>query len=544
MSVRLYTVPKPINEHVLSYAPGSNERKRLKEEIERQSKMVVEIPLIIAGKEIHTEKKIQLTKPHNHKHVIANVSIAGEHELKLSVEAAKQAKADWSDMPFEHRASIFLKAAELISTKYRAFLNAATMLGQSKTSYQAEIDSACELADFLRFNVYFAESIYREQPFNEQGIWNRTDFRPLEGFIVAITPFNFTAIGGNLCSAPALMGNTVVWKPSNTSSLSNYFIMKIFIEAGLPDGVINFVPCEGSNASKYLLTDTDLGGVHFTGSTGVFNTIWKNIGNNIERYRSYPRLVGELGGKNFVFAHSSTDIDTLVVALVRGAFEYQGQKCSAASRAYIPASIWDEVKTKLLAEIEKIKIGEIEDFTNFMGAVIDEKAFDRITSYIDEARKSDDTEVLCGNYDKTTGWFISPTVILTKNPNYRTMKDELFGPVLTIYIYEDKDFLDALVYCNTGSNYALTGAIFAKDRKVITYMEKALSSAAGNFYINDKPTGAVVGQQPFGGSRSSGTNDKAGSALNLYRWTCLRTIKETFTAPTRVEYPFMSKEDI
>ena len=542
MSVRLYTVPKPTNEPVLNYAPGSSEKKLLKKELIRQSESIIKIPLIIGGEEIFTENTFEITMPHNHQHVLATVSIAGAEEIKKSVQAAKNAKMAWADMPFEHRASIFLKAAELITTKYRPLINAATMLGQSKTVYQAEIDAACELSDFLRFNAFFAETIYKEQPFNAPGIWNRTDFRPLDGFIVAISPFNFTAIGGNLCSAPALMGNTVVWKPSSTATLSNYYVMKIFMEAGLPAGVINFTPCNGKDASKYMFTDKDLGGVHFTGSTGVFNTIWKNIGNDIENYMSYPRLVGELGGKNFVFAHSSADVDALVVALVRGAFEYQGQKCSAASRAYIPKSIWAEVEKKLLGEIKKIKVGDVSDFTNFMGAVIDKTAFEKITSYIEEARKSKEAEVICGSYDNTTGWFVTPTVILTTNPDYRTMKEEIFGPVLTIYVYDDHKFLEAFDYCNYGSNYALTGAIFANDREVIAAMEKALSSAAGNFYINDKPTGAVVGQQPFGGSRSSGTNDKAGSPWNLYRWTCLRTIKETFTPPTQVEYPFMDEE--
>jgi len=542
MSVKFYSVPKPINEPVQNYAPGSSERKLLKDELIRQSHEIIEIPLIIDGKEIPCEHQTELYMPHNHQHLLAKVSIASVDDLQKSVTTAKKVKKDWADMPFEHKASIFLKAAELISTKYRSLINAATMLGQSKTAYQAEIDAACELIDFLRFNVYFAESIYKEQPLNAPGIWNRIDFRPLEGFIVAISPFNFTAIGGNLCTAPALMGNTVVWKPSTTAALSNYYLMKILLEAGLPAGVINFVPSKGNEISKHIISDPDLGGVHFTGSTSVFNTIWKAIGNNIEQYRAYPRLVGELGGKNFIFAHASTDINSLVVALVRGAFEYQGQKCSAASRAYIPQSIWYEVKDRLLSEIKELKTGDVADFSNFMGAVIDQKAFQEITTYIDEARHSSETEVLCGEYDQSIGWFITPTIILTKNPYSRTMKEEIFGPVLTIYVYQDSDFEKTLEMCSTGSKYALTGAIFAQDRKVINLMENIFSAAAGNFYINDKPTGAVVGQQPFGGASASGTNDKAGSPLNLYRWTCLRTIKETFLPPQKVGYLSMQEK--
>lgn len=542
MTNGIFSVPKPINEPILNYAPSSAEKKQLKLELERQSKLVLDIPIIIGGKEYRTATTKKVVMPHNHKHVLATFSIAGETELKLACKAAMDAKAIWANLPFQHRASIFLKAAQLISTKYRATVNAATMLGQSKTAYQAEIDSACELADFLRFNVHFAEEIYKGQPLNTNGVWNRMEYRPLDGFVAAISPFNFTAIGGNLCSSPAIMGNTVVWKPATTAMLSNYYVMKIFQEAGLPDGVINFVPCNGSDASKYVLSNPDMAGFHFTGSTGVFNGIWSMVGQNIASYRSYPRLVGETGGKDFVFAHKTAEINPLVTALVRGAFEYQGQKCSAASRAFIPASIWPEVKTKLLAETSKIKVGDVNDFTNFMGAVIDEPAFKSIIKYIDEAKASPDAEVLCGSYDSTIGYFIQPTIILAKKPDYRTMREEIFGPVLTIYVYNDADFDKTLELCDTTSPYALTGAIFAQNRDVIAHMENALSNCAGNFYINDKPTGAVVGQQPFGGARASGTNDKAGSVLNLYRWVSPRTIKETFVSADTIPYPFMEEK--
>lgn len=542
MSNGIFSVPYPKNEPVLEYAPSSSERHSLKAELKRQSELVVDVPIIIGGNEIRTEEKRSVVMPHDHSHTLAHFYYAGKDEIKKACQAALKAKASWSALPFEHRAAIFLKAAELISTKYRALINAATMLGQGKTAYQAEIDAACELADFLRYNVYFAQEIYKGQPENSCGIWNRVEYRPLDGFVAAITPFNFTAIGANLCSAPALMGNTVVWKPSDNAVLSNYYVMQIFTEAGLPAGVINFVPCRGEDAGKYILTNSDLGGVHFTGSTAVFNTIWQTIGKNINKYRSYPRIVGETGGKDFVFAHNSANVDALVTALIRGAFEYQGQKCSAASRAYIPSSIFPQVKEKLLSEIAKIKVGDVRDFTNFMGAVISQKAFDKIKGYIDYARQSDEAKILCGGYDDSKGYFVQPTVILTTNPNFRTMKEEIFGPVLTIYEYQDKDLDKTLKLCDTTTAYALTGAIFAKDREAIAYMENALRFSAGNFYINDKCTGAVVGQQPFGGSRASGTNDKAGSILNLYRWVSPRTIKEVFTPPTAFEYPFMDEE--
>lgn len=542
MNNAIFNIPTPVNETVLSYAVGSKERSDLKQMLHNLSSTVMDIPLIINGKSITTSNIKQVVMPHNHKHILANYSIAGANEMQLAINSAMAAKNTWADMPFEHRSAIFLKAAELISTKYRAAINAATMLGQSKTCYQAEIDSACELADFLRFNVYFAETIYRQQPISTKGVINRMEYRPLDGFVTAISPFNFTAIGGNLSSSPAIMGNTVIWKPASTSILSNYIIMQILMEAGLPDGVINFLPCEGSEISKNVLSNSNLAGLHFTGSTAVFNTIWKNIGNSIDNYISYPRLVGETGGKDFIFAHSSACTDELVTAMVRGAFEYQGQKCSAASRAFIPSSLWTAVKTKLLREIAKIKVGDVADFSNFMGAVIDEKAFDSIVKYIDNAKKCKDAEVLCGSYDKSVGYFITPTVIVAKTPDYVSMKEEIFGPVLTIYVYEDSDFEKTLKICDTGSPYALTGAIFATPREVIVHMEQALSNCAGNFYINDKPTGAVVGQQPFGGARASGTNDKAGSVLNLYRWVSPRTIKETLIPAAAFEYPFMDAE--
>lgn len=542
MNNAIFNIPTPINEGVLNYGVGSKERAELKQALQNLSGTVMDIPLIINGKQVQTNKIKKVVMPHNHKHILANYCVAGENEMRMAIDSCLKAKTEWANMPFEHRSAIFLKAAELISGKYRATVNAATMLGQSKTCYQAEIDSACELSDFLRFNVYFAESIYRQQPLSSKGIINRMEYRPLDGFVTAISPFNFTAIGGNLCSSPAIMGNTVLWKPATTSILSNYIVMQIFMEAGLPDGVINFLPCEGAEISKHVLSDRNLAGVHFTGSTSTFNTIWKNIGNNISNYISYPRLVGETGGKDFIFAHSSACADELVTALVRGAFEYQGQKCSAASRAFIPSTLWSAIKPKLLREIAKIKVGDVNDFSNFMGAVIDEKAFDSIAKYIDDAKNSKDAEVLCGSYDKSVGYFINPTVIVAKTPDYVTMKEEIFGPVITIYVYDEKDFDATLKICDSGSAYALTGAIFATPREVIVHMEKALANCAGNFYINDKPTGAVVGQQPFGGARASGTNDKAGSVLNLYRWVSPRTIKETLSPAVAFEYPFMAEK--
>jgi len=539
MSSAIFTVPQPVNETILSYAKGTSERAALEAELARQASQILDIPIIIGGKEIRTNKRAKCCMPHDHGHILAEYSMAGPEELKAAANAAMKAKTAWYALPWEHRASIFLKAADLLAGPWRMKLNAATMLGQSKTAHQAEIDSACEMADFLRFNVHFAQSIFQNQPISSPGMWNRMEYRPLSGYVAAISPFNFTAIGGNLPTAPAIMGNTVVWKPASTAVFSNYLFYQLMKEAGLPDGVINFVPCSGPDMSKVILTDPRMAGFHFTGSTGVFNSCWKLVGDNIDKYDSYPRLVGETGGKDFIFAHNTASIKPLVTAMVRGAYEYQGQKCSAASRAYIPESSWPQVKEGLLAEIDKIKVGDVRDFTNFMGAIIDEKAYTSIVEYIDHAHASPDAEVLCGNYDSTKGWFITPTVILAKTPDFKTMVEEIFGPVLTIYVYPDDAFETTLKSCCTVSPYALTGAIFSQDRDILAYMESMLADAAGNFYINDKPTGAVVGQQPFGGSRASGTNDKAGSILNLLRWTSPRTIKETFVPAEDVGYPFM-----
>ena len=541
MSNAYFKIGKPFNEPVRDYLPGSKERESLKAELERQSSQVVKIPLIIGGREFWTDQLGTCVMPHDHDHVIAQYCTAGEKELKMAIEAAMKAKKEWEALPTEQRLSIFLKAAELLTGPWRDRINAATMLGQSKTAYQAEIDSACELADFLRFNVYFAQRIYEEQPNNTAGVWNRMEYRPLDGFVTAISPFNFTSIGGNLSTAPAITGNVVLWKPASTAILSNYCFMKLLEEAGLPAGVINFIPCRGSDASRYVLTDSRLSGFHFTGSTGVFSSVWSLVGENITNYNGYPRLVGETGGKDFIFAHKSAAVRPLVSALVRGAFEYQGQKCSAASRAYIPASIWPEVKRLVLEETAKLKVGDVRDFTTFMGAVIDQSAFRTITGYIDYAKASADAEVLCGGYDGSKGWFVYPTVIEAKKPDFKTMVEEIFGPVLTVYVYPDEEFEKTLEICDTSTPYGLSGAIFANDRQAVARMEKALAGAAGNFYINDKPTGAVIGQQPFGGARASGTNDKAGSMLNLYRWISPRTLKENFAPDEEITYPFMEE---
>ncbi|MDO4568223.1 MAG: L-glutamate gamma-semialdehyde dehydrogenase [Clostridia bacterium] len=542
MNNAFFTVPKPYNEPILSYMPGSPERQALKDELARQSAEVVTIPLIIGGKEVYTEVFADVRAPHDHGHVLARYCVATEKELRLAIDAALDAKAQWAAMPFEHRAAIFLKAADMLAGPLRAKINAATMLGQSKTVFQAEIDSACELCDFFRFNAYFASQIYGEQPLNSKGVWNRLEYRPLDGFVVAISPFNFTSIGGNLPSAPALMGNTVLWKPSSTAVLSNYYVMRLLMDAGLPAGVINFIPSRGREVSEHVLTHPMLAGFHFTGSTEVFSGVFTTVGNNIRNYHSYPRLVGETGGKDFIFAHSSADVEALSAAMVRGAFEYQGQKCSAASRAFIPASLWEAVRARTVAIMETLKVGDVCDFTTFMGAVIDEKSFDFIAGHIDMARESQDAELICGGYDSSKGYFIQPTLIRAYKPDFPTMVTELFGPVLTVYVYDDADFDATLELCDKATAYALTGAIFARDRQVIAHMERALADCAGNFYINDKPTGAVVGQQPFGGARASGTNDKAGSALNLYRWLSPRTIKESFVSPTDITYPYMCRE--
>ena len=541
MSNAYFKIEKPANETARNYLPGSQERESLKAELERQSSQVVKIPLIIGGREVWTDQPGTCVMPHDHEHVIAQYCNAGEKELRMAIESAMEAKREWEALPAEQRLSIFLKAAELLTGPWRDRINAATMLGQSKTAYQAEIDAACELADFLRFNVYFAQRIYEEQPNNAPGVWNRMEYRPLDGFVTAISPFNFTSIGGNLSTAPAITGNVVLWKPASTAILSNYYFMKLLEEAGLPAGVINFIPCRGADASRYVLTDPRLSGFHFTGSTGVFSSVWSLVGENISIYNGYPRLVGETGGKDFIFAHKSAAVKPLVSALVRGAFEYQGQKCSAASRAYIPESIWPEVKRLVLEETAKLKVGDVRDFTTFMGAVIDQSAFRTITGYIDYAKASADAEVLCGGYDGSKGWFVYPTVIEAKKPDFKTMTEEIFGPVLTVYVYPDEEFEKTLKLCDASTPYGLSGAVFANDRQAVARMEKALSGTAGNFYINDKPTGAVIGQQPFGGARASGTNDKAGSMLNLYRWISPRTLKENFAPDEAVTYPFMEE---
>ena len=536
-----FTIERPANDPFKGYMPGSPEREELKKELQRQSSQIVKIPLIINGEEIYTEKTIKVTMPHDHSHIIAECCMAGEKELKLAIEAALAAKEEWETMPWEHRSAIFLKAADCITGSYRKVLNASTMLGQSKTAFQAEIDIA-ELADFLRFGVWSAQEIFKQQPASSDGIWNRQDYRPLEGFICAISPFNFTSIGGNLPTAPAIVGNVALWKPSRTAVLSNYYYMKLLMHCGLPKGVINFIPSSGSDVSKYVLSDPHLAGFHFTGSTGVFQGVWKQVGENIANYHCYPRLVGETGGKDFIFAHNSSDVPALVSAMVRGAFEYQGQKCSAVSRVYVPKSIWPEVKEGVLAETAKLKGGDPRDFTSFMCAVIDKKAFDSIAGYIDYAKESPDAEVLCGGYDGSKGYFVQPTVIQALKPDFKTMKEEIFGPVMTVYVYEDEELDAMLKECDEGSPYALSGAIFAQDRLAIAKMEAALKNAAGNFYINDKPTGAVVGRQPFGGARASGTNDKAGSMLNLIRWASPRTVKECFLPTGEITYGYMAEE--
>ncbi|MCL2526564.1 MAG: L-glutamate gamma-semialdehyde dehydrogenase [Coriobacteriia bacterium] len=542
MNNAIYNVPTPINEPVRNYAPGSPERASIKAELERMAAAEpMQIPYVIDGKEYFEGPKKQVVMPHDHAHVLADFTMAGIDELKDAVNSAMDAKESWAAMPWEHRAAIFLKAADLVAGPWRDRINASTMLGQSKTVYQAEIDAACELADFLRFNVFFAQEIYKNQPESAPTMWNRMEHRPLSGFVLAISPFNFTAIGGNLPTAPALMGNTVVWKPASTSVLSNYLVYQVLREAGLPDGVINFVPSRGADVDTAVIQDPRMAGFHFTGSTEVFSQVWRVIGDNIKMYENYPRMVGETGGKDFIFAHPTADVRSVVVAMVRGAFEYQGQKCSAASRCYIPESLWPAIKEDLLAEVAKLKVGDVRDFTNFMGAVIDEPAFKSITGYIDYAAASDEAEVLCGSYDGSKGYFVEPTVIQTTNPNFKTMVEEIFGPVLTVYVYPDAQLEETLISCRDASVYALTGAIFAQDRAALMQMDTALADAAGNFYINDKPTGAVVGQQPFGGGRASGTNNKAGSTLNLLCWTSPRTVKETFVPAQQVEYPFMDE---
>lgn len=538
MSNGYFKVEMPKNEPVKAYLPGSPERASLKKELERQSAQVVQVPMIIGGKEVWTERKTKAVMPHDHAHVIAEAASGGEKELKDAIAAALAARKAWTEMPMEHRVSIFLKAADLIAGPMRDKVNVATMLGQSKTVYQAEIDT-CELIDFLRFNVYYLQQIYDRQPNNTPNVWNRIEYRPLEGFVTAISPFNFTSIGANLPTAPAIAGNVVLWKPATTAVLSNYYVMQALMAAGLPAGVINFVPSRGSDMSKYVLSDPNLAGFHFTGSTEVFSGVYSLVGENIKKYKTYPRLVGETGGKDFIFAHNSADVPGLVAALTRASYEYQGQKCSAASRAFVPASIWPQVKEGMLAEIEKIKIGDITDFTNLMGAVIDASAFKTNKEYIDYAKASEDAEVICGGYDDSKGYFVYPTLIEAKKPDFKTMVEEIFGPVMTVYVYPDDKLDETLASCDTATSYGLSGAIFADDREAIVKMENALKGAAGNFYINDKPTGAVIGQQPFGGARASGTNDKAGSEINMYRWLSPRTIKELRVPCLDVTYPYM-----
>ena len=537
MSNGYFKVEMPKNEPVKAYLLGSPERASLKKELERQSAQVVQVPMIIGGKEVWTERKTKAVMPHDHAHVIAEAASGGEKELKDAIAAALAARKAWTEMPMEHRVSIFLKAADLIAGPMRDKVNAATMLGQSKTAYQAEIDT-CELIDFLRFNVYYLQ-IYDRQPNNTPNVWNRIEYRPLEGFVTAISPFNFTSIGANLPTAPAIAGNVVLWKPATTAVLSNYYVMQALMAAGLPAGVINFVPSRGSDMSKYVLSDPNLAGFHFTGSTEVFSGVYSLVGENIKKYKTYPRLVGETGGKDFIFAHNSADVPGLVAALTRASYEYQGQKCSAASRAFVPASIWPQVKEGMLAEIEKIKIGDITDFRNLMGAVIDASAFKTNKEYIDYAKASEDAEVICGGYDDSKGYFIYPTLIEAKKPDFKTMVEEIFGPVMTVYVYPDDKLDETLASCDTATSYGLSGAIFADDREAIVKMEDALKGTAGNFYINDKPTGAVIGQQPFGGARASGTNDKAGSEINMYRWLSPRTIKELRVPCLDVTYPYM-----
>lgn len=533
----------PENEPVRDYAPGSEDAKKLKEALDALKSEQRDVPMYIGGEEVRTGKLVSMHPPHDHSFVLGNFHQGDASHVEQAIDAALKARKEWSETSWEHRAAIFLKAAELIATKYRYKLNAATMLAQSKNAFQAEIDSACEIIDFLRFNVHYLSEIYSQQPISPEGINNRLEYRALEGFVLAVTPFNFTAIAGNLPTSAAMCGNVVVWKPANTQVYSAQVIMEILMEAGLPAGVINLVYASGPVVGDICFNHADFAGVHFTGSTGVFQSMWKTIGENIHKYKTYPRIVGETGGKDFVFVHPTANNDAVVANLLRGAFEYQGQKCSAASRAYLPKSKADAILDALKAEMDTLKIGKTDDFSNFVNAVIDEKAFDKLAGYIDDAKKDADAEVIIGGtYDKSTGYFIHPTVILAKKPDYITMCEELFGPILTVYIYEDEEWKETLEVLDNTSPYALTGAIFAQDRYAIEYMTKALVNAAGNFYINDKPTGAVVGQQPFGGARASGTNDKAGSALNLYRWLSARTIKETYVPVTDYRYPFHSEE--
>ena len=538
-----WNIPRPHNEPVLSYAPGSPERAALKAALASVGARQAEIPAVVGGREIRTGNTHNVVSPHCHQRVLARTHQADRKTIEAAVDAAVEAQRDWGHWRFEDRAAVFLRAAELLATTHRQLLNAATMLGQSKTAFQAEIDSACELIDFLRFNVHYAERIYHEQPDSSPGVWNRLDHRPLEGFVYAITPFNFTAIGGNLPTAPALMGNAVVWKPAATAMLSNWFIYKLLEEAGLPPGVINFLPGDSIEVSKALLSDRRLAGIHFTGSTPVFQSLWQTVASNLDSYAGYPRIVGETGGKDFILAHASADVDALAVAIVRGAYEYQGQKCSAASRAYIPDTLWPAVRDRVVAMIQEIRMGDVADFRNFMGAVIDRRAFTRLRDHLESAKRDAGVKILAGGgTDDSVGFFVEPTLLQVEDPAYRLMCEEIFGPVLTTHVYSERRWRETLTLVDQTSPYALTGAVFARDRSAITEADRALRHSAGNYYINDKPTGAVVGQQPFGGSRASGTNDKAGSVLNLLRWVSPRSIKETLNPPRDFRYPFMEAE--
>lgn len=544
MSNAIYKVPKALNEPVKSYAPGSPERAALRAELKAQKSTTIDIPMIIGGERIFTDNKKTIRPPHDLSHTLGTYNQGDVTHVKMAIDAALAAKKDWENLPWQERAAIFLRAADLLAGPYRARMNAATMLGQSKNIYQAEIDAVCELADFFRFNVEYMTEIYAQQPYSPATTWNRLEYRPLEGFVFALTPFNFTSIAANLSCAPAMLGNVVVWKPAISQAYSAGVIMEVLEAAGLPKGVINLVFVGGQTAGEVIFKHPEFAGLHFTGSTGVFQQLWKTVGDNISTYKSYPRLVGETGGKDFVIAHPSSDAKAVAVALSRGAFEFQGQKCSAASRAYIPKSLWKDVKKHLLDDLKDFKMGDVEDFGNFINAVIDEKAFDSISSYIAYAKEAADAEIIAGgNYDKSKGYFIEPTVILTENPHFKTMEEEIFGPVLTIYVYADKKWEETLDLVDSTSPYALTGAVFSQDRYALQTAFEKLRNAAGNFYINDKPTGAVVGQQPFGGARGSGTNDKAGSVLNLFRWINARTIKENFVPPTDYKYPFLSTQD-
>ncbi|WP_421763494.1 L-glutamate gamma-semialdehyde dehydrogenase [Ekhidna sp.] len=535
-----FFIPDPINEPIFSYAPGTAPREELLAKYKEMYSQKIDAPMFIGAKEVHTDNKIAMTCPHDHQHVLGHFSEGDKTHVKAAIDAALEAKEDWEKMSWENRASIFLKAADLLAGPYRAKINAATMLGQGKNVHQAEIDAACEFIDFLRFNVAFMQELYMQQPISSEGIWNRMEYRPLEGFIFAITPFNFTAISGNLPAAPAMMGNTVVWKPSYTQVYSAQVIMEVFKKAGLPDGVINLIYVDGPVAGEEVFNHPDFSGLHFTGSTGVFKTLWKTIGANLDSYKTYPRIVGETGGKDFVVAHKSADAKEVATGLVRGSFEFQGQKCSAASRAYIPSNIWGDVKKYMIEDLKSIKMGSPEDPSNFVNAVIDGVAFKKITGYIDQAKSDKDVELVAGgNYDNSKGWFIEPTVFEAKDPKYITMCEEIFGPVLTVHVYDENKFEEILDVVDSTSPYALTGAIFSKDRYAVDLATYKLRNAAGNFYINDKPTGAVVGQQPFGGARASGTNDKAGAMMNLLRWVSARTIKETFVSPIDYRYPFL-----